>query len=215
MGATQQGREPKLIAIIGGSGSGKTFLAKMLQETLGNSVLRLTLDDFYRDRSACHPQRRARINFDHPRAVDWAEVETVLKTLAAGRTALAPRYDFATHTRHPARRKLHPRPLVLVEGLWPCHKRSLRRLFHYRIFLDCPQSLRLRRRLSRDMAERGRSAHSVRQQFYSTVAPMHLRFVNPQRQWSDVVIRRPLAATEIARLARTLGQLKTITEEKL
>jgi uridine kinase len=216
MGAyrAQKGQgQPKLIAIIGGSGSGKTFLAQMLHQALGRKAARLALDDFYRDRSGCHPARRARINFDHPRAIDWAELETVLKNLAAGRAALAPRYDFSSHTRRPVRRRVRPRPLVLVEGLWPCHKKSVRQLFDFLIFLDCPEKTRLQRRLDRDVAERGRSPQSVRKQFYQTVAPMHVRFVKPQKHWSDLVIRRPISGPEIARLAQTIKKLEQTKKE--
>lgn len=207
------GNPPKLIAIIGGSGSGKTFLARMLQQALGENAARLALDDFYRDRSGSHPARRARINFDHPRAIDWVELEKVLKNLAAGRPALTPRYDFATHTRHPARLRVQPRPLVLVEGLWPCHKKSVRQLFDFLIFLDCPEKTRLQRRLDRDVAERGRSPQSVRKQFYDMVAPMHARFVTPQKNWSNLVLRRPMAAPQIAGLARAISKLEQMKKE--
>jgi uridine kinase len=197
----------KLVAIIGGSGAGKSYLAGLLQEKLGAKATRLALDDFYLDRSACSPGRRARINFDHPRALDWAELENVLTQLASGKAASAPQYDFTTHTRRPVRRLVEPSPVVLVEGLWPCHRRSIRALFDLRIFLDCPEDMRLSRRLQRDVPQRGRSPESVRQQFFQTVAPMHHKFVRPQRQWSDLVMRKPAAAREVARLAKKIEQL--------
>ncbi len=195
---------PRLVAIMGGSGAGKTHLAAMLEELLPGQTLRLSLDDFYLDRSSCPASRRHRINFDHPRAIDWKAVEKALTELAKGRPARIPQYDFATHTRKPEGKVAQPRPLVLVDGLWPLHHARIRRLFDYSIFLACPASLRLRRRLERDLAERGRTAESVRQQFSETVFPMHRRYVAPQTRWSDLIVRRPLLARDVAQLARTI-----------
>jgi uridine kinase len=208
------GQPPRLVAIIGGSGAGKTYLAAKLASLLGEDVLRLTLDDFYRDRSRCPPARRDHINFDHPRAIDWPAFESVLKRLARGQPARAPQYDFATHTRLPSRRLLAPKSVILVEGLWPCYRRAIRKLFDLKIFLACPMSTRLRRRLERDLTERGRGAESVRRQFYKTVAPMHKRFVGPQIRWADVVVGGPLAAPEMTRLARRIAQIEPGKKEK-
>jgi uridine kinase len=196
------------VAIIGGSGAGKSYLTGLLEKELGRKVTRLALDDFYRDRSACPPARRARINFDHPRALDWAELEKVLTQLAAGQAAAAPQYDFTTHTRRPARRLVEPRSVVLVEGLWPCHRRSVRALFDLRIFLDCPEETRLSRRLERDVPQRGRTPESVRQQFFQTVGPMHHKFVRPQMRWSDLVMRKPVMAQDVTRLAKKIKQIE-------
>lgn len=203
----QDNCQPKLVAIIGGSGAGKSYLASLLQEAFDADATRLAIDNFYRDRSASNPAARARINFDHPRALDWAELESTLKNLTEGRPAYIPQYDFATHTRHAVRTLVEPRSLIFVEGLWPCHKKSVRRLFDYRIFLDCPAPTRLERRVDRDTRERGRTAESVRRQFFATVAPMHDQFVTPQIRYSDLVVRKTLAARDVARLARTIQQL--------
>lgn len=197
----------RLIAIIGGSGAGKTYLAAKLAGVLGKDVLRLTLDDFYRDRSQCPRALRDRINFDHPRAIDWPAFDLVLKRLASGRPARAPQYDFTTHTRLRSKRLLEPKSVVLVEGLWPCHRAAIRKFFDLKIFLECPESTRLNRRLARDLAERGRGAASVKRQFYESVAPMHKKFVAPQMQSADIVVRRPLSDAGVARLARQIAQI--------
>src|SRR5688572_27454107 len=109
---------PQLIGIAGGSCAGKSWLAARLQEQLGKIAGRLSLDDFYRDRSHLPPGRRARINFDHPRAIDWERVEGVLTELCAGRAASIPRYNYETHGRFAEETILAPAPLVLFEGLW-------------------------------------------------------------------------------------------------
>ena len=208
--ANSPGRKATLVAIIGGSGAGKSYLAGLLQKKLGTKATRLAVDDFYRDRSACSPARRDQINFDHPRALDWAELEHVLTQLASGQAAAVPQYDFTTHTRRPARRFVEASPVVLVEGLWPCHRRSVRALFDMSIFLDCPEETRLLRRLERDVPQRGRSPESVRHQFFQSVAPMHHKFVRPQMQWSDLVIRKPVMAREVAQLARKIECLDKV-----
>src|SRR4051794_20374770 len=126
---------PFLIAIVGGSGAGKSWLAERMQLELGDSAVRLSLDDFYRDRSHLPSQRRLRLNFDHPRAIDWAAFEDVLRDCVAGRTTRIPQYDFATSSRLPGTKTLRPKPLVLVEGLWLLRRPSVRRFFQLCLFI--------------------------------------------------------------------------------
>src|SRR5579859_2463241 len=171
---------PKLIAIVGGSGAGKTRLAERLQHALGPRTARLSQDDFYRDLGHLPPSSRVTVNFDHPRAIDWLSFEAVLRDCRAGGATAVPQYNFDTHTRLPEKRTLIPGPLVLVEGLWLLWLRQVRDLFDLKIFLDCPEPIRLERRLARDAVERGRTPESVRRQFFRQVAPMHERFVAPQ-----------------------------------
>src|SRR6185436_16193427 len=118
-------RPPILIAITGGSGAGKTWLARELQSALGRRAARISLDDFYRDSSHLSPGRRAAINFDHPRTIDWPTLERALRQLRAGRPARVPRYDFKTHCRVRTQAVLRPRPIVVMEGLWLLRRPSL------------------------------------------------------------------------------------------
>src|SRR5690349_15709274 len=171
-----------LVAIVGGSGSGKTWLADKLEAKLAPNAARLSQDDFYHDRSHLSPARRARLNFDHPRAIDWRALEHALRRLQAGRTASVPLYDFHTHCRRSGSRSLKPKPLILVDGLWLLRRPSVRRMLSFTIFLDCPTAVRLRRRLKRDQCSRGRGAASVKAQFWKTVQPMHSKFVVPQKR---------------------------------
>lgn len=197
----------RLIAITGGSGSGKTWLADQLQVLLGEITARLSLDDFYHDRSHLPSARRARLNFDHPRAIDWPCVERVLTDCKAGRATRLPRYDFATHTRVSNGVPWHPKPLVLMDGLWLLHRPAMRRLFDLSIFVDCPAPLRLRRRLKRDVAVRGRTPASVCRQFRETVAPMHRRFVQPQARWASLVLSSPCSEAGVHKLTDSLWTL--------
>lgn len=199
---------PILIAIAGGSGSGKTHLAKKLQAALGRSAGCLSLDDFYRDRSHLAPARRARINFDHPAAIEWPLVERTLRSCLSGKVVSVPRYDFATHSRTPMANSFKPKPVVLVDGLWLLRRPAVRRLFALRIFIDCPANTRLNRRLARDQRSRGRSAASIRQQFRTMVEPMHARYVAPQARSADVHLRGSWGPREVAALLRRIRHLR-------
>lgn len=199
-------KQPLLVAIVGGSGSGKSWLAEKLQVALAPNAGRLSLDDFYRDRSHLSPAQRARINFDNPAAIDWPAFERVLNSCLRWREAQVPCYDFTTHCRVLHSRVLKPKPIMLVEGLWLLRSPRIRKHFGFRIFLDSPMELRLQRRLDRDVASRGRSPKSVEDQFRKTVEPMHRRFVLPQIQWSDVILKGKRSDRDFAKLAALLRQ---------
>lgn len=202
---------PILVAIAGGSGSGKSYLTKKLQTALGRSAARLSLDDFYRDRSHLSESRRGRLNFDHPAAIEWRLVERALRRCLAGKAALIPRYDFATHSRKRGSVRFKPRPVVLLDGLWLLHRRALRPLFQLRVFIECPRRTRLNRRLARDQRARGRTPASIRQQFRDTVEPMHARFVAPQASRADVVLNESWGKREVKALLRRIEQLRSQT----
>jgi uridine kinase len=180
--------QPLVVGIVGGSGSGKTWLAERLESVLAGDAARLSADDFYLDRSHLHPAQRARLNFDHPRAIDWAELERAVRQLAAGEAAEVPCYDFRTHCRLKHRKRIKPARLILLDGLWLLRRRALRRLIDIGIFIECPARTRLQRRLSRDLQARGRTRSSVKRQFWRTVEPMHRKYVAPQARRADLVL---------------------------
>jgi uridine kinase len=192
------------VAIVGGSGSGKSWLADKLAQELAPDAARLSLDDFYRDRSHLSMARRDRLNFDHPRAIDWPAMNRALKRLSKRRPARIPRYDFGTHCRLGHSRLLKPKPVVLVDGLWLLQSRAIRGLFDFSIYLDCSARLRLARRLERDRRARGRSEESVRRQFRETVEPMNARYVAPQAKFADVILARECTAAQVRKLAALL-----------
>ncbi|HWF18289.1 MAG TPA: uridine kinase [Verrucomicrobiae bacterium] len=199
-------RIPYLVAIVGGSASGKSWLTDQLQNLLGDKAARLSLDDFYRDRSHLPPGRRARINYDHPRAIDWQSVERVLQDCLAGRVARVPSYDFATHSRGSTSQSLRPKPVILMEGLWLLRRRSLRRIFNLSIYIDCPAKTRVARRMARDVALRGRTRESVRRQFMENVEPMHAVHVVPQARWADICLRTPIQKKDLLQLVEKLSK---------
>jgi uridine kinase len=199
--------DPLLVAIVGGSGSGKSWLAERLSAALVPGVSRVSLDDFYIDRSHLPSARRALINFDHPRSIDWNLFLGVLRQLKIRQSALAPIYDFCTHRRGAQWRRVAAEPVIIAEGLWLLRRPTLRSMFHLRVFVDCPARTRLERRLARDAATRGRSPESIRHQFRETVQPMHSKYVAPQRQLADVVLRPGFGAQEIEDLLSRLRDM--------
>jgi uridine kinase len=199
----------KLIALVGGSGAGKSWLADRLRREFGESAASLSLDDFYSDPSHLALSDRQRVNFDHPGAIEWPLFESVLRALQSRTTALVPRYDFVSHSRGRGRQPFPPRPFIFVEGLWLLFHPRIRALFDLRVFLACAESLRWERRLSRDVRERGRTMKSIQQQFWDVVAPMNDRFVEPQKSCADLVIEQPITGADIADLIATVRSLRT------
>lgn len=190
----------RLIAFVGGSGSGKSWLAERMHAALGTEARHLGLDDFYRDLGHLPPAARDEVNFDDPAAIDWEAVREALECLARGEPAHLPSYDFATHTRRPETRLFAPARIIILDGLWLLHLGWLREMMAFSVFVDCPEEERLRRRVERDVMTRGRTAESVKRQFANQVQPMHLRFVEPQRQWATRCVNSPLAETDLAEL---------------
>jgi uridine kinase len=199
--------QPRLVAIVGGSGAGKTWLADRLQQSFGKRAARLSLDDFYRDLSPLPQSRRTRVNFDNPRAIDWPRVQNALHACRSGRSIALPQYDFATHTRIPSSHRWRPQRLVFMDGLWLLYRPELRSLFDLTVFLDCPTELRLQRRMARDVAQRERTPASVREQFWTTVAPMHDRYVAPQQRWAEIVLNQPVDERGIENLLEKICSL--------
>ena len=184
-------KAPLHVAVVGGSGSGKTWLAESLTDALAPRAARISLDDFYRDLSALPPAQRDLVNFDDPAAIDWDSLRAVMDNMAAGGAVDLPVYDFATHTRQAVSRRFAPVPLVIWDGLWLLHPEWLRRRFATSIFVECSPELRFARRSERDLRERGRSLESVRRQFYEQVEPMHEQFVEPQKSTARRVLSSP------------------------
>ena len=197
---------PHLIAITGGSGAGKTWLAQRLLEEFGEQAGRISLDDFYRDLSHLPMAGRELVNFDEPSAIDWPLFRQTIAALRTGAAVALPDYDFSTHTRRAESKPWQPRPLVLLDGLWLFHEADLRDQYSFRIFVDQPEALRLARRMERDQRQRSRSAGSVFAQFRRQVAPMHDLYVGPQIHHADVVVNSTSGAI-LSHLQALIGRL--------
>lgn len=201
-----QGNGPQIVGIAGGSCAGKTWLADRIAESLGTKARRVSLDSFYLDRSYLPIGRRARLNFDHPRAIDWLHVETVLRDCAEQKCFTVPRYDFATHARVAGDSSFEPAPVILVEGLWLFRRAAIRDLFTLKIFIRAPRELCVERRLTRDTRERGRSREQVLEQMNRHTLPMFERFVAPQEKWADVILEAPVSAIELSQLKNRIAE---------
>jgi uridine kinase len=199
-------REAHLIAIVGGSCAGKSWLAEKLKAALGASAEHLSLDDFYRDCSHLPAGLRRRVNFDHPRAIDWEQVEKVLRDCLKRVETEAPRYNFETHAREKSTRQLRPKPILIMDGLWLLRRPSIRKFFSLRVFVECAAETRVERRLARDKRERGRDENSVLEQ-WKTVAPMHERFVAPQVKYADLVLSSPVTEEGVQQVLKRVRQL--------
>ncbi len=194
------GNSATLVAIVGGSGSGKSWLADRLRLDLGGSALSLSLDDFYRDLSALTPERRESINFDRPSAIEWSLFKKTLTACATGKPIRLPQYDFKHHCRLATEKLSEPRPVVIIDGLWLLHHSSVRRMFHVTVYLACPEKLRMHRRIHRDVIERGRTLRGSWEGFHTTVKAMHDQYVAPQEMQAQHVLECPLDEPAITRL---------------
>lgn len=178
-----------LIGIAGGTGCGKTTVANNIVKRLVlDSVTVLTMDSYYRDLADLPAARRDEANFDHPDSIDQEQVVEHLTMLKAGRPIEQPVYDFTRHVRTGATIRIEPRDVIIAEGILLFHVSEIRELLDIRIFVDTPADIRLLRRITRDIRDRGRTLESVTEQYVRTVRPMHEEFVEPSKRHADVII---------------------------
>ena len=191
------GHRPTIVAVVGGSGAGKTWLSRQIAAAFPTQATCVSLDDFYRDQSHLKSSERSSVNYDHPDAIEWELLKEFLSVFRGNHAAHVPRYEFASHCRSEAGTNCMPTPLLIVEGLWLLTYPEVRDMFDLSIFLDCPAHVRLERRLARDVVERGRRVEDVRRQFSSVVAPMHLAHVEPQRRFANIVLHEPVSELDV------------------
>jgi uridine kinase len=203
---------PIIIGVAGGTGSGKTTVATAILARVGaEHVACIPHDAYYRDLSHLPPEERARINFDHPDALETEMLVEHVRALRAGRAVEVPVYDFTTHRRTQDTRRVKPAPVILVEGILVFAEPQLRDLFDVKLYIDTDADVRFIRRLRRDVKERGRTIDSICEQYLTTVRPMHLEFVEPSKRYADVIIPEggfneiaiEMVAARISRLLET------------
>ncbi|MHC4206493.1 MAG: uridine kinase [Planctomycetota bacterium] len=178
-----------LIGIAGASGSGKTVIANSIIESLGpDKAVIIQEDSYYNDLSDVPFEQRVSKNFDHPDAFDHDLLAEHLQRLLNGETVSHPIYDYKLHTRSKETRTVGPADLIILEGILIFNNAQLRELMDYRVFIDTPPDICFIRRLKRDIEERGRTADSVIRQYTETVRPMYLEFIEPLKQYADILI---------------------------
>jgi uridine kinase len=181
--------KPLFVGIAGGTASGKTTVARKIHEALaGSSVRLIDQDSYYRDLAHLPLEERRETNFDHPDAFDTALMVQHLEELKAGRAVRKPTYDFVESVRAPETVVVEPADIILVEGILVLHMPEVRSMLDVRIFVDAEDDVRVLRRLTRDIKERGRDFDHVIHQYLQQVRPMHMGFVEPSKHYADIIV---------------------------
>ncbi len=190
---------PHIIGIAGPSSSGKTELARQLVAKLPGTAI-VSLDSYYRGMEEIPLEERKKVNFDHPDALDWELLHEHLQAMAAGRAFNEAEYSFADYARTRFTRRVEPSEYVVVEGLFVLYWPELRRMLDTKVYVQTDADVCYRRRLARDVAERGRTPESVREQYERTVRPSAEWFVHPTMKYADLVVsgEQPFAQSTAA-----------------
>ena len=183
--------KPLIIGIAGGSGSGKSTVARKVADALTTaSVAFIDMDAYYRNFAHLPMPVRRQVNWDHPDAFDHELLVEHLGQLARGTAVEKPIYDFVTHTRSPRTRTVSPADVVVIDGILLFADERVRALCDVKVFVDADADVRLIRRIRRDMTHRDRPLDEILEQYLSTVQPMHLQFVEPTKRYADVIVPR-------------------------
>lgn len=184
-----------IIGIAGASASGKSLIANTIYKELkvkmgGHQIGVITEDCYYRDQSHLSMEERIKTNYDHPKALDHDLLSSHLQDLMKGKSVNVPQYCYAQHTRKEETSLMTPKKVIILEGILLLTDKRLRELMHASIFMDTPLDICLLRRMTRDVDERGRTMESVVKQYKKTVRPMFLQFIEPSKQYADIIVPR-------------------------
>jgi uridine kinase len=183
--------KPLIIGIAGGSGSGKSTVARKVAEALKqSSVAFLDMDAYYRNFSHLPMEERKRVNWDHPESFDTELFASQVRDLCVGKSVDKPVYDFVSHTRSSRTERVDPADVLVLDGILLFVDEMMRALCDVKVFVDADADIRLIRRLKRDVQKRGRTLEEVMTQYLETVHPMHLQFVEPSKRYADVIVPR-------------------------
>ncbi|HEY6220295.1 MAG TPA: uridine kinase [Gemmatimonadaceae bacterium] len=182
---------PLIIGVAGGSGSGKSTVARNVGRALGaGSMVAIDMDGYYRNFAHLPIEERRAINWDHPDAFDWDLFIDHLRHLSAREAIDKPLYDFVTHTRRSETQRVESSDVILVDGILLFVDERVRDLCDVKVFVDADADTRLIRRIRRDMAKRGRPLDEILEQYLTSVQPMHLQFVEPSKRYADIIVPR-------------------------
>ena len=201
-----------MIGIAGGSGSGKSTIAKGIVELLGpKNVTHIMQDNYYRRND--HLSERDSLNYDHPDAIEFELLSQQLRSLTKRQPVEVPIYDFTTHNRKDTTKTAVKKPYILLEGILILTQPEIRDLLHLSIFVTASEAVRFERRSQRDTQERGRTPESVKTQFYRTVQPMHEQFVEPSKQHAGLIVSGETALeTSLSEISKQLNRMERTTK---
>ena len=203
-------KTPIFIGIAGGTGSGKSTVAKNILHGLPEgSAYVIDHDAYYKHFPDMPMEERELFNYDHPDALDNELLVEHLDTLRAGEGVDVPIYDFIAHLRKDETRRVEPAPVIIVEGILVFVRQDIRERLDVKVFVDTDADIRVIRRIRRDMERRGRTFEQVREQYYKSVRPMHLQFVEPSKRWADLII--PEGGNNRVALDMMIGKLSTVS----
>ncbi len=200
-----------IIGIAGGTGSGKTTVVKQIVEEFPkNEVCVISQDSYYLDTSHLSYDERVRINFDHPKSIDFELLVKHLKALKKGKSVEQPVYSFVEHNRTGETVTFHPKKVVIIEGILILTNKDLRELCDVKLYVHADSDERLIRRLRRDMAERGRDLNEILNRYQSTLKPMHEQFIEPTKEFADIIIPTNRYNTVAVQLLRNIIHQKLL-----
>lgn len=179
-----------IVGIAGGSASGKTTIVNNIKELFQNDIELISHDNYYLSNDDKTMEERVKLNYDHPSSFDTDKMIEDVKKLKAGEIIYRPVYDYTQHTRAKEVVEVHPKKVIILEGILILEDPRLRDLMDIKVFVDTDADERLMRRILRDTQERGRTVESVLNQYVTTVKPMHEQFVEPSKKYADIIIPR-------------------------
>lgn len=181
--------KPVIIGIAGGTGSGKSTVARSILKSFNEDEIGIIMQDsYYKDQSHIRPEDRIGINYDHPDAFDSELLTDHLKKIISWESIDMPQYDFENNNRKKETTRFEPKKIIILEGILIFCDPVLRDLIDIKIYVDTDADLRILRRLMRDIKHRGRTVDSVVEQYLSVVRPMHLQFVEPSKRYADIIV---------------------------
>jgi uridine kinase len=201
-------KKPLVIGVAGGSGSGKTTVARKLYEQFEESVVMIEQDAYYKDQSHLSFEQRTETNYDHPLAFDHDLLLAHIDQLQLYKPVQKPVYDYVLHTRSDQTVTLEPKDVIILEGILILEDERLRSLMDIKVFVDTDADVRILRRMERDINERGRSIDSVVNQYLGVVRPMHLQFIEPSKRYADLII--PEGGHNQVAINLLINQIRTI-----
>ncbi len=200
-----------IIGIAGGTGSGKTTVVRNILKHLNTeNVLVVSQDNYYKDHNELSLEERQKINFDHPRSIDFELLTEHVTQLKNGEVVNQPVYSFITHSRTDETLVTHPKNVIIVEGILVLTNPELRELFDVKIFVHADSDERLIRRIQRDITERGRDLEEVLNRYRTTLKPMHEQFIEPSKIHADIIVPNMKKKNEAA-----IRLLSTLIKDKL